>query len=257
MTDVCYPAPVYGAGFYASNGARLLFGGRSSFKGNKGAGGCAIALKNASATFMKPTQIVDNEVIKYLDGSGAALNAETSSIVFNGPVTVARNNNTRGAGGACYLKHSNVTFNAAASVQNNSASGWNGYEDGGNSGGGAICAVESRIVHNNLALYQGNTAVYCSGGALQLQDGSSLVASKPVTFTGNAAMGPSAGSIQAPSYLGGAIYMTRSNVTLTGGASFISNKASPEFKGYGGAICAVGNSTISISEADVMTVGAA
>lgn len=25
-------APVYGAGFYASNGARLLFGGRSSFK---------------------------------------------------------------------------------------------------------------------------------------------------------------------------------------------------------------------------------
>jgi hypothetical protein len=95
-------------------------------RGNKGAGGCAIALKNASATFMKPTQIVDNEVIKYLDGSGAALNAETSSIVFNGPVTVARNKNTRGAGGACYLKHSNVTFNAAASVQNNSASGWNG-----------------------------------------------------------------------------------------------------------------------------------
>lgn len=41
--------------------------------------------------------------------------------------------------------------------------------------------------------------------------------------------------------------MTRSNVTLTGGASFISNKASPEGKGYGGAICAVGNSTISIS----------
>jgi hypothetical protein len=41
--------------------------------------------------------------------------------------------------------------------------------------------------------------------------------------------------------------MTRSNVTLTGGVNFISNKASPEGKGYGGAICATGNSTISIS----------
>jgi hypothetical protein len=68
---------------------------------------------------------VENTVLCYLDGSGAALNAETSCIVFNAPVTVAHNNNTSGAGGAFYLKLSNVTFNAAANVQNNSASGWN------------------------------------------------------------------------------------------------------------------------------------
>lgn len=66
----------------------------------------------------------------------------------------------------------------------------------------AACTAENEkallILHASVVLL----AVDCSGGALQLRDGSSLVASKLVTFTGNAAMGPSVGSIRAPSYLG-------------------------------------------------------
>jgi hypothetical protein len=107
---------------------------------------------------MKLTQIVDNEVLQYLEGSGAAINAEASSIVFNGPVTLARNNNPRGAGGACYLKRSIFTFNGAASVQNNSASGWNEV-----SGYDAIAALLNSI--SMLVLYLGDHAA--DGGGNQ------------------------------------------------------------------------------------------
>lgn len=89
-----------------------------------------MALKNATATFAvgKHVQFLENEV--FLAGSGAALNADASKITFNGPVTVARNSNIRGAGGAFYLQMTNVTFNAAAEIHDNRASGWNGVSSG-------------------------------------------------------------------------------------------------------------------------------
>jgi hypothetical protein len=50
---------------------------------------------------------------------GPALSAYNSSIIFNGPVIVADNIAREGAGGAFSLTISEVTFDAVATVRNN------------------------------------------------------------------------------------------------------------------------------------------
>lgn len=79
-----------------------------------------MALRGAKATFQssRTVQFVANR------GSyGPAINSYNASIAFNGPVLVTGNTALWGAGGALYLEFSDVTFNAAATVYNNTLNG--------------------------------------------------------------------------------------------------------------------------------------
>jgi hypothetical protein len=114
--------PTYGAGIFASGGARLTFAGVSTFTGNTGIGGCGIMLDNATAFFAptKAVQFIGNSA-PTTDGSGMALRAiRNSSVVFRGPVVMADNWARSGAGGAIFLDNSNLTFHDVATLRNNS-----------------------------------------------------------------------------------------------------------------------------------------
>jgi hypothetical protein len=77
-------------------------------------------LYNATAAFAagKSAQFLCNSASDY----GPALDAQSSSIVFNGPLTMA-GNSAGTAGGAMFLERSNVVCNAAANMTNNKQKG--------------------------------------------------------------------------------------------------------------------------------------
>uniref|UniRef100_A0A383VSW0 Right handed beta helix domain-containing protein n=1 Tax=Tetradesmus obliquus TaxID=3088 RepID=A0A383VSW0_TETOB len=224
-----------GAGLFASGAAHLLFLGAAVFRNNTGAGGCGLALRGAKATFQSSRTV---QFLANRGSYGPAINSYNASIAFNGPVLVTGNTALWGAGGALYLEFSDVTFNAAATVYNNTLNGCTvDFDDG--CAGGAMWIQGSHVTHNELATYQSNVARASSfGGAVAIfpyafgskQANSSFTANKMVAFIGNE--GP----------IGGAIY-TESDVTFAAGAQFISNSATAQ-DGSGGVVHVCGNSTL-------------
>jgi hypothetical protein len=74
---------------------------------------------------MKPLYSI-HSIVQFSGNSGnfgPALNGDNSSIFFNGPVVLADNRAAWGAGGAIYLKSSNLTFNGTATIKNNTLHG--------------------------------------------------------------------------------------------------------------------------------------
>jgi K+-transporting ATPase A subunit len=77
-----------------------------------------MALTNAKATFASAANPV--QIIKNTGSYGAGVNAVNSSILFSGPTVLASNRAEFGAGGAMYLRLSDVTFGFTAALRNNS-----------------------------------------------------------------------------------------------------------------------------------------
>ncbi|KAF6254129.1 hypothetical protein COO60DRAFT_1462864 [Scenedesmus sp. NREL 46B-D3] len=182
----------YGAGLIASGGARLLFFGAVQIRNNTGFGGCGMYLSRASATFASAARTV--QFTRNRGSYGAAMKAYESNVQFNGPVLMADNTAIEGAGGAFHLLLSNVTFNARATVRNNSLHGCTMDFDNG-CGGGAMFVLGSQVTHADRATYLRNTASSTDGGALYITGykygtnpmNSSFLAADLVTFNGNSA----------------------------------------------------------------------
>jgi hypothetical protein len=89
-----------------------------------GTGGCGMALGSEKATFASTVSAV--QFSGNSGNYGPCLIAFNSSIYFHGPVHLAENRaagRSGGAGGAFYLKESNLTFFSTATIRNNSAVG--------------------------------------------------------------------------------------------------------------------------------------
>jgi hypothetical protein len=77
-----------------------------------------MALNNAKASFASAAKRV--EFTRNAGSHGAAIYAWNSSIAFNGPALLANNRAEFGSGGAMLLYLSGVTFNATATLRENS-----------------------------------------------------------------------------------------------------------------------------------------